>query len=148
MSAQLQRFQVVLPLPPRGCSPNGRLHYLAKAKATKQARRAAWYWFRRELPQGWRQRPVRLEVIYHCPRGAFGYCPRDTQNAIAALKASIDGMVDAKVIPDDNGQWLSWGRVQLTRHGDMKPGVYVTVVAEAAADEERGAEHGSEPCPT
>lgn len=49
-----------------------------------------------------------LFVEYRCSRSAAGYCARDTQNAIAAMKAGFDGaLVDAGIVPDDTVRWLA-----------------------------------------
>jgi hypothetical protein len=100
-----------------------------KAKAVRAARKESWYWFRRVLPLDWTPVPVSIEVLYHCPKNAHGYRPRDIENAIGALKPAIDGMVDAGVIPDDSHMWLEWGRFRLSRvkNGDAA-GVYITVI--------------------
>jgi crossover junction endodeoxyribonuclease RusA len=121
-------FVAVLPLPPRDVSPNARVHWAVRHKATKAARKSAWYWFLRALPKGWKYTPVCLDIAYHCPVSSVGYRPRDVQNAIAALKPSIDGMVDAGVVPDDSAKWVQFGRIALTnkRNGE-KPGVTITV---------------------
>ena len=122
-------FTVTIPLPPAAVSPNARLHWGDRARAVKAARREAWYWFRRFLPADWIRVPVRIEVEYHCPKAAKGYRPRDIQNAIAALKPAIDGMVDAGVIPDDSRNWLTWGEVKLNRlKNGSAPGVHFTVI--------------------
>lgn len=118
-------FEVLLPLPSRGVSPNARLHWADKHRAVKAARRVAWYWFRRVLPLDWQQQPVTLDVIYRCPGRSEGYRPRDIQNAIGALKPMVDGMVDANVVPDDSAEWVQWGRVSISKVG--LPGILVTV---------------------
>lgn len=125
------KFTCVLPLPSRDVSQNARGHWSKLARATQQARMLAKHRFRSAKPGDWIQQPVRLEVVYRCPYGSRGYCPRDAQNAIGALKAAIDGMVDAGVVPDDSAKWVTWGEFQLTREGPA--GVYVTVAAQAAA---------------
>lgn len=133
MTAQIQRFTCVLPLPSRGVSQNARGHWSKLARAIKdERRRAAWH-FRIARPAGWIPQAVRLEIVYRCPFGSVGYCPRDTQNAIGALKAAIDGMVDAGIVPDDSARWVTWGEFRLVRDGE--PGVHVTVAAQAAAVE-------------
>jgi hypothetical protein len=122
-------FTVTLPLPPLGASPNSRLHYYAKARAVKAARKVAWYWFKRAKPSDWNPVPLILSVVYHCPQCTVGYKPRDVQNAIAALKPAVDGMVDAGLIPDDSRKWLSWGEVTLSRRANgQPPGVHMTIV--------------------
>lgn len=125
----MNSFSVTLPLPPRECSPNARLHWAPKARATRAARRVAWYWFQREKPAYWTPKPVTLEITYHCPRSCDGYRPRDVQNAIAALKPMVDGMVDAGIVLDDSAEWVSWGVFDITRRRieGRKPGVTVTV---------------------
>lgn len=121
-------FTVTLPLPPRTVSPNVRSHWGAKSRAVKAARKAGWYWFRRFVPRDWTQKPVRLDIVYHCPVGSDGYRPRDVQNAIGALKPMIDGMVDAGIVPDDSDKWVTWGEFTITRHRGQAPGVTVQVV--------------------
>jgi crossover junction endodeoxyribonuclease RusA len=128
-------FTVELPLPPRELSPNVRLFWAIKAKATKAARSEAWYWFRQAKPANWEPVPIRIDVEYNCPKQATGYRPRDSMNGIAAMKAQIDGMVDAGVIPDDSCKWLSWGSFTLTRAG--RAGVRITVTPETQSPPKR-----------
>lgn len=126
--ATVSAFVVDLPLPVKALSPNAHLHWREKHKATSAARKNSWYWFRRFMPNGWKPAPIEIAVQYRWGPSAQGYRPRDVQNAIAALKPMIDGMVDAGIIPDDSAKWLSWGRVQIVRCalGDV-PGVRITV---------------------
>jgi hypothetical protein len=135
MTPQVQRFSVVLRLPSREVSPNARVHWAKRSKFIRWERTAAAYRFAQAKPRNWRPEPVRLEIRYVCPFGSAGYCPRDTQNAIGALKAAIDGMVDAGVVPDDSARWVSWGGFELSREAGVAPGVYVTVVARTAAEQ-------------
>lgn len=97
-------------------------------------------------PGWWAPVPVVLMVAYRMRPGGgkrLGYRPHDVQNAIAALKASIDGMVDAGIVPNDSARWVSWGEVQIQSvvPGDrLGEGVFVTVVAQAAAREQGSSE--------
>lgn len=70
--------------------------------------------------------PVIVSAIYRSGTGA--YRPRDIQNAIGSLKAHIDGMVDAGIVPNDSFNWVSWGAVEIVRciTGE-RPGVRITV---------------------
>ena len=43
------------------------------------------------------------------------YKPLDIQNAIGALKYTIDGIVVAGLLPDDSHKHLTWGPVELIR---------------------------------
>lgn len=128
-------FVALLPLPSRKLSPNGAQgrHWSMRARAVKRGRREAWYWFQRAMPADWQACAVHIEVHYHCPRSGQGYMPRDTMNAIAAMKPMIDAMVDVGIIPDDSAKWLEWGSVKLTRiENGEAPGVRITVTRKNA----------------
>ena len=122
-------FTATLPLPHRDLSPQAarRLHWSAKREIIAAGRKEAWYWFRRQKPPGWAPCPVRIEVEYRCPPKCRGYAPRDIQNAIAAMKPMIDGMVDAGVVADDSDKWLRWGEFRFNRSSDVEPGVVINV---------------------
>lgn len=93
---------IVLPIPSRDLSPNGRLHWAGKSRLTKNARRLA--------------KLLTLEALGHAchapglPVPAFAgyslahYFPtaarRDDDNADAACKAYRDGIADALGIDD------------------------------------------------
>jgi hypothetical protein len=64
--------------------------------------------------------PVRISAEFFMARvaGDNRYRPRDIANGIAALKAAIDGIVDAGVIPDDSAKIVQWGDVLF--HRDAK----------------------------
>lgn len=106
-------FRVELPLPPKILSPNVRAHWAVKSSATKRERAAAAWVFKFRKPKGWTPVPIEIDVEYRCPKDAGGYIAQDEQNAKAALKATIDGMVDAGIIPTDSHKWLSWGAFSL-----------------------------------
>lgn len=133
--SDLDRFVATVPLPSRDLSPNSsrRHQWRSRTRAVKRGRREAWYWLQRAMPVDWKPCSVRIDVIYHCPRSAQGYMPRDTMNAIAAMKPMVDAMVDVGIIPDDSAKWLSWGNFQLTRtENGMAPGVRITVTKKNA----------------
>lgn len=81
-------------------SLNVRQHHMAKAKATKEVREAV-YWLARaaKIPAC---RKVRVTLIYR-PRDARR---RDSVNLVPTLKACEDGLVDARVVPDDTPVFL------------------------------------------
>jgi crossover junction endodeoxyribonuclease RusA len=106
-------FTVILTLPPSACSQNSRCHWSERARATSAYRKEAWAMFLQAKPRDWTRRPVKLQVHMRYGRGSRGYKPQDVQNAIGALKAAIDGMVDAGIVPDDSAQWVSWGEVSI-----------------------------------
>lgn len=129
----MNAFTATIPLPSTRLSPNLRKHWADFRSAVRAGRKEGWYWFRRWKPADWKPVPVRINVLYHCPKSAAGYKPRDIENAIAAMKPMIDGMVDAGVIPDDSSRWLTWGEVRLlrTKNGNP-PGVHITVIPKEA----------------
>ena len=91
---------IVLPLPARVLSPNcavatpgGRF---AKAAATKRYRKLAREAVQEECLVGWGKASVAATFYWPNKRR------RDTDNAIASLKAAYDGLVDAGLLPDDD----------------------------------------------
>lgn len=120
---------IELPLPPKVLSPNVKTHWGKKTRATKayrsdcadiafvEVRRAAW------VP-----RRVVLDVEYRCSQKAAGYVAKDVQNAISAMKAGVDGLVDAGVAENDSKAHITWGAFDLvTRKSAKGDGVTVTV---------------------
>jgi len=65
-----------------------------------------------------------MDVVFH-PRDRRRY---DADNLMARMKAGIDGLRDARVIPDDTADVLHIGRVEV---GEPLDGgcVYVTLTA-------------------
>lgn len=111
-------FEVDLPLPPKMLSPNVSAHWAVKARAVKKYREDCGVLVKmamrkaKALSSGPAERAV-VDIEYRCHRESFGYAAKDTQNAISALKAAIDGMVDAGVVKSDSAKRVSWGSVLL-----------------------------------
>lgn len=123
-------FSVDLPLPPKLLSPNVRAHWAKKHRATRDHRYDCAMLARSTKPKGWEACAVSLEVEYRCARDALGYVARDVQNAMAALKAAIDGLIDAGIAPNDSKKWLQWDRFNLVTRKHPK-GDGVTVIVRA-----------------
>ena len=94
---------IELPLPHKNLSPNSRCHYMAKATATKKARRdarhasaLAWYQWAIIAPQ-WAEATVQATFYFKDRR------KRDRDNLLASLKASFDGLADSRLIANDSG---------------------------------------------
>jgi hypothetical protein len=108
------------------------LHWATKARATRSHRLAAEVAFLAAKRQAqWKPGPpVVVDIEYRCHAKAAGYKPRDSQNAISALKAAMDGMVDAGIVKSDAAAWVEIGKVSLyTRANDpalLANGVGVT----------------------
>lgn len=124
-------FDVELPLPPKELSPNARVHYMVRARATKQHRHDCYLVMLGAKPKGWEgNSPIELDFVYRAFRGCGGAVFRDCTNALSACKALIDGIVDAGVVPNDSKRWLSIGHFKLmttAREAKNCPGVFVRV---------------------
>jgi hypothetical protein len=127
-------FTAQLDLPPAILSPNVTgAHWSAKTSAIRAYRKACWVAFWSARPSAWVRGPVELEVEYRCPRGSNGYVAYDVQNAMAAMKAGIDALVDAGVVETDSHHNVRWGRFTLiTRADEMRargkhPGITIIV---------------------
>ena len=93
-------MRLVLDLPPRELSPNFRSHWAKKAKAVKYYREQAWARARIEAPRPFLEwKRATLRTTWYLPDARR----RDPDNLMASLKAAIDGLVDARVLADDNG---------------------------------------------
>ena len=97
--AEGKRFVFVLPLPPKELSPNARVHWAAKAKATKRYRIMSWA-EAAEQDGGiarWKHATAQATFFFKVNRR------RDRDNLLASLKPAFDGFVDAGVLADDAG---------------------------------------------
>jgi hypothetical protein len=56
------------------------------------------------------------------------YRPRDADNAVAAMKAAIDGIKMARWVPDDGHQWVKIGEPTLRRSKKDHQGLCEIVV--------------------
>lgn len=95
---------IVLEIPSRDLSPNGRPSRWSKARATKAYRMAANWACCAQYP-GFAPHWENVEIL------ATGYFPtraaRDADNFQSSLKSGIDGICDAGLIANDKGvRWL------------------------------------------
>ena len=125
----------VVPLPPRELSPNRTRneHWSGKSEAVAAYRQLAMVqahnaavtvqWTnpakcRVSLVFGLKDQSVADKACYH---------PRDADNAVASVKALVDGMVDAMVLESDRWANMELGSVTADK---LRPAsVYVTVEA-------------------
>ena len=92
-------MRITLPWPPTGLSPNARNHWAKTAKLKKQYREAC-YW--KAIEQGARAiqaDSLHLTITFYPPTRR-GY---DLDNALARIKAGLDGLVD--VLKVDDKHW-------------------------------------------
>ena len=95
----MRTWEIVLPLT-KPLNLNHREHWAVKAKKVKQVREWTALLARHAKVPPLRKITVEL---HYCPRDKRR---RDPLNLVALLKPIEDGLVDAKVIPDDNPLYL------------------------------------------
>jgi crossover junction endodeoxyribonuclease RusA len=88
---------ILLPWPHAKLNPNARAHWGERAKRSRTARKAAYYLAKVAGASAPASGPVNLLIKFYPPdnRG------RDMDNAIAALKPSLDGLADAMKVNDN-----------------------------------------------
>jgi crossover junction endodeoxyribonuclease RusA len=89
-------FELALPWSKPPLNLNDRRHHHAQAAIVRDVRRAGWVLARSSLV-GEHQR-VRV-CLHYQPRDTR---TRDSENPVPTLKALCDGLVDARVVPDDD----------------------------------------------
>ena len=110
-------YTIALPWPSSILSPNARVHWSEKARAAKSARHAAAMLTRAAIgPTKPRWRYVTLAITF-CPPDRRR---RDSDNLVASLKASCDGIADA--LGTDDAGFISTYAI-----GDPVPGGRVSV---------------------
>jgi crossover junction endodeoxyribonuclease RusA len=98
---------------------NDRTHWSAKAPVTKALRWAAFCLARSGLvPQLDR---AHVEAVYEPPDRRR----RDPANLYPSIKACVDGLVDARVLPDDDAAHLVGPDMRL---GDVRPGGRIVLI--------------------
>lgn len=109
---------IILRIPPAILSPNGRSHWFAKASASKRARAQAKLTTLNLLRGYDPGRPVAYSLAYFWPSTR-----RDDDNAIASVKAYLDGICEAVGMDDRDLRFRA-----LTHEKDRKlPRVEITL---------------------
>lgn len=130
-------LELVLPWPSKDLSPNGRVHWRAKAKATKAARQTAVVlafeagWRDAWLPEG------RLHLWIDCYQAPGKKLP-DDDNMIGRCKAYRDGI--AQVLGIDDKRFISHPFVR----DERRPGgqVVVRITGAGQINDQLGNRHG------
>ena len=109
---------VTIPWPPKECSPNARVHRMVLAKA-KAAYKDVCYLLAKES---------KMQAPDYQPLVCVEFFPpdkrrRDVDNALASIKAGIDGIAQAIGIDDSNFKEY---RLSMKKQGGSKTG-YVIV---------------------
>ncbi len=98
-------MRIVLPdLPPREANPNSNTHYYARSKVRREQHEEMLAYV---LEPGRPDTPMERAHITITWR-AKDKRTRDIDNLFAAMKGSIDGLVEAGVIVDDSAKHLSY----------------------------------------
>ena len=125
--------QITLPLPPKELSPNVRVHWRDRAKATQEYRATVKLIAINHRNIAQRQRlweeptaPAVLSLVWHYKDKRL----RDYDNCLAACKALIDGLVDAGWLLGDNHQVLSIGRLGMVTGEHWSKGDYIVATIE------------------
>jgi crossover junction endodeoxyribonuclease RusA len=95
---------ITLPIPDRRLSPNARVHWAARSKATKAARTMAFVhtcstWGALTPRPKWPKARMRVTLYHKTKRTP------DPANFMATLKAYEDGIADAGIVANDRGLW-------------------------------------------
>lgn len=141
-----KEVKIILSLPPMALKAQQGTHPAVKQSATKKYRAEAHIEalsIMKKLKLEPFSKPVIIDHTWLCSRNNFEkamgadcpkkyrtYKPRDAGNAITALKAAIDGIVDSGLIKDDRAAFLKWGEfTPLTKHEDTngRCGVILTI---------------------
>ena len=91
---------VTIPIPPRATQANAGKHWAPKARATKQQRQDAGFSALEAMRRWGIKHPFAKALVF--PKFFFRVKSRhDTSNLGTWLKASLDGLADAKVVTND-----------------------------------------------
>jgi crossover junction endodeoxyribonuclease RusA len=88
--------------PPPELSPNARVHWGTKKRATEKYRQDCYLVVRETWAQGWIPVCSTAKVVFVVPDKRR----RDLDNAMASMKAAWDGLVDAGLLVDDDSKHL------------------------------------------
>ncbi len=114
----MRRFEITFPhLPYKQLSPNFRSHWAAKRKWTEAARNEACIEAMSVLSRNNWETATKATIYYEFT--VKDSRRRDVENLISALKSTVDGLVDAGIISDDNWEVLRFGGAIVTK-GDKE----------------------------
>ena len=102
MHAVAEALLLTVSIPPRTLSPNARVHWAVKMKATRKSRVESWAavqiaMHEQSVNGGWNGAECRVVWFARDSRR------RDRDNLLASLKATFDGLVDGGLLVDDAG---------------------------------------------
>ncbi len=142
MNRCIEAFVPYLPAswlsPNRGERKEGRTAYaISGAKMELRAETATWLLTLdevRALEQPFDYARVSVEMHWDKRKSDGLYRPADSTNAVYALKAFFDGLIDAGIIKDDGWQYMELGGCRVRPHRRPE-GCYVRIEELAPAEE-------------
>lgn len=110
----MNEISIEIHCPPKECWQNRPSHYMAKAKVVKAYRAAAHALMLEAMggSDGWQRGRIHMEFCWPTRHR------RDTLNAAGAMKAAIDGIIDAGLLPDDDGEHMEIGGISASLDKD------------------------------
>lgn len=101
-----------------------KMHYHARAKKVKTFREAF-----KELAEEAEVPPLESMCIEATPILGDNRL-QDTAACNGAVKAAIDGLVDAGIVPDDSNEWLKWIKFYPCEVRRGRNGLRITVIGD------------------
>jgi Holliday junction resolvase RusA-like endonuclease len=109
--------ELVLPWPDKSLSPNARVHWAVRAKAARNAKKAAFYGCRESglvVPETeWK---LHVWIDFYPPDKRN----RDADNCLASLKSALDGIADALGVNDNRFVCHPWIKDTFEKGGLVK----------------------------
>ena len=123
----MSRYQIELPLPPKGCSPNVRGYWARHSGSKKEYRRYCWIKYVQAIREGALpetfKTPVTVHLVFYLANPKIGnttaaelnqwYLPRDVDNARISFKPGQDALADASLVPGDGQKHVLMGATTL-----------------------------------
>lgn len=121
----IESITITLPMPPSAVRPNGRAHWIAKARANKRCRALAKALCNEALggmpSPRWGKATMLIDARFRTSRSM------DPDNLIGSIKAYVDGIQDAGIVANDNQLWPLRPTIE-TR--SKSPGLTITIKPE------------------
>ncbi|KKL85242.1 hypothetical protein LCGC14_1956660 [marine sediment metagenome] len=115
-------------VPGRELSANYKGHWSKKAKLVKIFKDAAYYCALQANPERITLSKASVELTFVVPDLRY---VKDPDNAIASVKAAIDGCVLAGIVPDDSSEYLSYRMPIMWEHDKTRAPLTILEFKEA-----------------
>lgn len=122
-TATLATWTVAYEARPWTANQDMRLHHKPRAEKIAEWRRAFWGLARAAKVPPLGRIGVTVEPHYRRWNGKFP----DPASCAPAAKAAVDGLVDAKVIPDDGPRYVAWVKFLPAVMGAKRDALHLTI---------------------